>query len=44
MEFRKLGTSDLEVSTIVFGAWAIAGWMWGGAEEKDAYRSYSRQH
>ncbi len=36
MEFRKLGSSDLQVSTIVFGAWAIAGWMWGGAEEKDA--------
>lgn len=36
MEFRKLGESDLEVSTIIFGAWAIGGWMWGGAEEKDS--------
>ncbi|MDZ4836424.1 MAG: aldo/keto reductase [Candidatus Melainabacteria bacterium] len=36
MEFRKLGTSDLKVSSITFGAWAIGGWMWGGAEEKDA--------
>lgn len=36
MEFRKLGESDLVVSTIIFGAWAIGGWMWGGAEEKDS--------
>lgn len=36
MEFRQLGDSDLKVSTIIFGAWAIGGWMWGGAEEKDA--------
>lgn len=36
MEFRKLGESDLEVSTIIFGAWAIGGWMWGGAEENDS--------
>lgn len=36
MEFRKLGNSDLQVSKITFGAWAIGGWMWGGAEEKDA--------
>lgn len=36
MEFRQLGESQLQVSTIVFGAWAIGGWMWGGAEESDA--------
>lgn len=36
MEYRKLGSSDLQVSSITFGAWAIGGWMWGGAEEKDA--------
>jgi|AGTN01.2.fsa_nt_gi Predicted oxidoreductases (related to aryl-alcohol dehydrogenases) len=36
METRKLGASDLHVSTIIFGAWAIGGWMWGGAEESDA--------
>lgn len=36
METRKLGTSDVHVSTIIFGAWAIGGWMWGGAEETDA--------
>jgi aryl-alcohol dehydrogenase-like predicted oxidoreductase len=36
MEYRQLGDSNLKVSSIIFGAWAIGGWMWGGAEEKDA--------
>lgn len=36
MEYRQLGNSDVKVSSIIFGAWAIAGWMWGGSEEKDA--------
>lgn len=36
MEFRQLGESNLKVSAITFGAWAIGGWMWGGAERKDA--------
>jgi|OpeIllAssembly_1097287.scaffolds.fasta_scaffold23894_2 aryl-alcohol dehydrogenase-like predicted oxidoreductase len=36
MEKRKLGQSDLEISVIAFGAWAIGGWMWGGTDTKDA--------
>ncbi|MEJ7770234.1 MAG: aldo/keto reductase [Chitinophagaceae bacterium] len=36
MEYRKIGGSDLDLSVISFGAWAIGGWMWGGAERKDA--------
>jgi aryl-alcohol dehydrogenase-like predicted oxidoreductase len=36
MEKRKLGNSDLEVSVLAFGAWAIGGWMWGGADSKEA--------
>ena len=36
MEYRQLGNTDLKVSSITFGAWAIGGWMWGGAERKDA--------
>jgi aryl-alcohol dehydrogenase-like predicted oxidoreductase len=36
MEYRELGESGLSVSAITFGAWAIGGWMWGGAERKDA--------
>jgi len=39
MEKRKLGNSDLEVSVIAFGAWAIGGWMWGGADSKDAVKA-----
>ncbi len=29
MEYRFLGNSDLEVSTICFGCWAIGKWGWG---------------
>ena len=36
MEYRKLGSSDLEISAITFGAWAIGGWMWGGTDEADS--------
>src|SRR6476646_4486133 len=36
MEARQLGSSDVKVSTVIFGAWAIGGWMWGGAEERDS--------
>lgn len=34
MQYISLGTTDISVSTIAFGAWAIGGWMWGGTEEK----------
>lgn len=36
MKYRKLGETDLELSVVTFGAWAIGGWMWGGADKKDA--------
>ncbi|GEO07721.1 aldo/keto reductase [Segetibacter aerophilus] len=36
MELRKLGESEVMVTPMAFGAWAIGGWMWGGAEEKEA--------
>jgi len=36
MEYRKLGTSDLNVSVITFGAWAAGGWMWGKTDRNDA--------
>jgi aryl-alcohol dehydrogenase-like predicted oxidoreductase len=39
MERRKLGESDLEISVIAFGAWAIGGWMWGGADAKEAIKA-----
>ena len=36
MEYRQLGQSEVKASVITFGAWAIGGWMWGGADRKDA--------
>ena len=36
MEYRKLGSSDLSLSAITYGAFAIGGSMWGGNEEKDS--------
>jgi aryl-alcohol dehydrogenase-like predicted oxidoreductase len=39
MEFTKLGNTDIKISKLAFGAWAIGGWMWGGSDEKDALRA-----
>lgn len=36
MEYRQLGNSEIKVSAIAFGAWAIGGWMWGGADKQQA--------
>ncbi len=36
MIYRKLGPSGINVSAVAFGAWAIGGWMWGGADEAEA--------
>ncbi|MDW7693195.1 aldo/keto reductase [Flammeovirgaceae bacterium SG7u.111] len=36
MEYRKLGNTDVEITPIAFGAWAIGGWMWGGTDAKAA--------
>ena len=39
MEKRKIGKTELELSSIALGAWAIGGWMWGGNEKKDSIRA-----
>ncbi|SHK46981.1 aldo/keto reductase [Chryseobacterium polytrichastri] len=39
MEYRKLGNTDLELSVITHGAFAIGGNMWGGNEKKDSIDS-----
>lgn len=36
MHYRTLGKSDVKVTPLAFGSWAIGGWLWGGAEEQDA--------
>lgn len=32
MNFKKIGKSNVEVTQIAFGAWAVGGWMWGGTD------------
>jgi aryl-alcohol dehydrogenase-like predicted oxidoreductase len=39
MERRKLGRSDVEVSRVILGAWAIGGWAWGGTDHKISLRA-----
>jgi aryl-alcohol dehydrogenase-like predicted oxidoreductase len=42
MEYRKLGSADLELSVVTFGAWAAGGMMWGGTNHQasvDAMRA-----
>jgi len=34
MHYRPIGNT--QASVVGFGAWAIGGWMWGGADEQDA--------
>jgi aryl-alcohol dehydrogenase-like predicted oxidoreductase len=36
MIYRNLSNTDLKISAITFGAWAIGGWMWGGADRDEA--------
>ena len=35
-EMRQLGASDVKVTPVIFGAWAVGGWMWGGNDEADS--------
>jgi aryl-alcohol dehydrogenase-like predicted oxidoreductase len=39
MEYRKLGNTTLQLSTITYGAFAIGGNMWGGNEEKESIKA-----
>lgn len=36
MEYRKLGETELKLSAITYGAFAIGGTMWGGNEAQDS--------
>ena len=44
MEYRQLGETNIKLSAITFGAWAIGGWMWGGADRKDAVKAIQAAH
>lgn len=39
MEKVQLGKSDILISPITFGAWAIGGWMWGGTDDDEAMKA-----
>jgi len=36
MKKRRLGTSDLEVTPVIYGAWVIGGMFWGGADDEES--------
>lgn len=36
MPTRELGKSGLKVTPIIFGAWAVGGWMWGGTDDQQS--------
>jgi len=42
VEFRKLGNTELECTTIGFGAWVIGGWLWGGADDNESIAAIQR--
>jgi aryl-alcohol dehydrogenase-like predicted oxidoreductase len=39
METTKIAIAALRVSRVGLGTWAIGGWMWGGAEERESIRT-----
>lgn len=39
MEYTQIPGTDLKVSRIALGTWAIGGWMWGGTDEDLAIKT-----
>ncbi len=39
MEYRQLGQSDLQVPTVILGAWAIGGWYWGPQDDEQSIQT-----
>jgi aryl-alcohol dehydrogenase-like predicted oxidoreductase len=42
VEYAQLGQSDLKISRVVLGAWAIGGWKWGGADDEESVAAIRR--
>src|SRR5215470_16426639 len=41
MQYRQLGRTDMKVSTISFGAWAIGG-SWGNVQDEESLAALNR--
>src|SRR5450631_887133 len=41
MQYRQLGTTDMKVSTVSFGAWAIGG-TWGAVKDDESLAALNR--
>ncbi len=39
MNYRLLGSTDIDASVVAFGAWAVGGWMWGGTDEAEGIKA-----
>lgn len=39
MQTRRLGESPIFVEPVIFGAWAIGGWYWGGTDDARSVRA-----
>lgn len=39
MEYTKISGTQMNVSRIALGTWAIGGWMWGGSDERESIRT-----
>src|SRR5207245_1658185 len=33
VDLKPLGNSGIRVPPVIFGAWAIGGWFWGGSDD-----------
>jgi aryl-alcohol dehydrogenase-like predicted oxidoreductase len=42
MRYKKLGNSDLEVSVVGLGTWAMGGDFWGDADDDDSIKAIQR--
>jgi aryl-alcohol dehydrogenase-like predicted oxidoreductase len=39
VEYAQVSGTELKVSRIALGTWAIGGWMWGGTDERESIRT-----
>ncbi len=42
MDKKELGGTGVSVTRMAFGAWAIGGWFWGGADEKESVEAIEK--